>query len=226
LTWFRTLLVIATFLTGARAAGIRVPPHVVPGVGVNIVAHQDDDLFFMNPDILNAVVRGQTQVTVFLTAGNVRADDIYFMHGRESGAMDAYSANPHPVDFPNAYQDPAGGAYDHSDHYYSGLFARAALRGYVKSRPHVPKPQNWIYNGYNISDGHLTPLAEPIPTYKKWMYYYYALDDYRAWPNGSPMSFTDLYPDGSQRGDWTYYQQATRLPVPTFKTKVTGIARD
>ena len=33
------------------------PPSRTP-VDVNIVAHQDDNILFMNPDILNAVVAG------------------------------------------------------------------------------------------------------------------------------------------------------------------------
>ena len=60
-------------------------------VDVNIVAHQDDDILFMNPDILNAVVAGHDQVTVFLTGGNVRTDDFWYTQGRENGAMHAYS---------------------------------------------------------------------------------------------------------------------------------------
>ena len=34
-------------------------------VDLNIVAHQDDDIVFMNPDILNAVVQGHRQVTIY-----------------------------------------------------------------------------------------------------------------------------------------------------------------
>ena len=40
-------------------------------VDLNIVAHQDDDILFMNPDILNSVVMGHRQVTVYITGGNV-----------------------------------------------------------------------------------------------------------------------------------------------------------
>src|SRR5439155_20706888 len=40
-------------------------------VDLNIVAHQDDDILFMNPDILNTVyIAGHRQVTVYITAGN------------------------------------------------------------------------------------------------------------------------------------------------------------
>jgi hypothetical protein len=44
-------------------------------VDLNIVAHQDDDILFMNPDILNSVVQGNRQVTVYITAGNIGLSD-------------------------------------------------------------------------------------------------------------------------------------------------------
>lgn len=60
-------------------------------VDLNIVAHEDDDILFMNPDILQAVVAGRRQVTVFLTAGNFRPDDLWYAQGREQGAINGYS---------------------------------------------------------------------------------------------------------------------------------------
>jgi hypothetical protein len=59
-------------------------------VDLNIVAHQDDDLLFMQPDILNRYrQQGIGQVTVFVTAGNLRTDDTVYMRERELGALDA-----------------------------------------------------------------------------------------------------------------------------------------
>jgi len=70
-------------------------------VDLNIVAHQDDDILFMNPDILNAVVAGHRQVTVFITAGNIGLSDNDPNFGlgpdpqypieRENGAIAGYS---------------------------------------------------------------------------------------------------------------------------------------
>jgi hypothetical protein len=57
-------------------------------VDLNIVAHQDDDILFMNPDILNSVVAGHRQVTVYITSGSL-GDPTYAMH-RESGAIEGY----------------------------------------------------------------------------------------------------------------------------------------
>ncbi len=59
---------------------------------VNIVAHQDDDILFMNPDILNSVVAGHRQVTVYITAGNIgRSTDLNYSLAREEGAIAGYS---------------------------------------------------------------------------------------------------------------------------------------
>ena len=68
-------------------------------VDLNIVAHQDDDILFMNPDILNSVVMGHRQVTVYITAGNIGLADADFGLGpdpeyplaREEGTMAGYS---------------------------------------------------------------------------------------------------------------------------------------
>ena len=37
---------------------------------VNLVAHHDDDILFMQPDILCSYRQESSQVTVFLTGGN------------------------------------------------------------------------------------------------------------------------------------------------------------
>lgn len=58
---------------------------------LNIVAHQDDDILFMNPAILDAVLKGTGQVVVFLTGGNFRPDDLWYGQMRENGAMHGYS---------------------------------------------------------------------------------------------------------------------------------------
>ena len=67
-------------------------------VNMNIVAHQDDDILFMNPDILNSVVAGNRQVTVYITAGNIGLADAtacppgdpQYPIARENGAIAGY----------------------------------------------------------------------------------------------------------------------------------------
>src|SRR4051794_9535498 len=51
---------------------------------LNIVAHEDDDLLFMNPDIQNDLAAGSCMTTVFLTAGDGGYGTAYW-HERELG---------------------------------------------------------------------------------------------------------------------------------------------
>jgi LmbE family N-acetylglucosaminyl deacetylase len=64
---------------------------------LNIVAHQDDDLLFMNPDIIHDIKDGRCVRTVYLTAGDNGAGQFYWL-SREQGSEAAYSkmvgANP------------------------------------------------------------------------------------------------------------------------------------
>jgi hypothetical protein len=58
---------------------------------VNVVAHQDDDLLFINPDISGDIAAGRCVVTVYLTAGDAGRPSSYW-RGREAGAEAAYAA--------------------------------------------------------------------------------------------------------------------------------------
>jgi LmbE family N-acetylglucosaminyl deacetylase len=58
---------------------------------LNIVAHQDDDLLFMNPDILNDIKIGHCVRTVYVTAGDGGGSKFYWL-SREQGSEAAYSA--------------------------------------------------------------------------------------------------------------------------------------
>lgn len=55
------------------------------------VAHQDDDLLFMNPDLSDAIMAGKCIRTVYLTAGNDGRDQSYWLN-REIGVEAAYAA--------------------------------------------------------------------------------------------------------------------------------------
>lgn len=65
-------------------------PVLATGGGMNIVAHQDDDILFMNPDIDRAIALGEATTTVFVTAGDAGLGPAYWM-GREAGAKAAYA---------------------------------------------------------------------------------------------------------------------------------------
>ncbi len=61
----------------------------VPTV-ITFVAHEDDDILFMNPDIYHAIKAGYCIRTVFVTAGDAGANQYYWL-SREHGAEAAYS---------------------------------------------------------------------------------------------------------------------------------------
>lgn len=42
---------------------------------MTIVAHTDDDLLFMNPDIATSIAEGNVATTVFVTAGDAGVED-------------------------------------------------------------------------------------------------------------------------------------------------------
>lgn len=57
---------------------------------MNITAHQDDDLLFMNPDTLRSLQAGDCIRSVYLTAGDAGNSELYWL-GREQGSEAAYA---------------------------------------------------------------------------------------------------------------------------------------
>jgi LmbE family N-acetylglucosaminyl deacetylase len=58
---------------------------------MNVVAHEDDDILFLNPDVQNDIAVGSCIRTVYLTAGDSGQAPEYWS-GREQGAKAAYAA--------------------------------------------------------------------------------------------------------------------------------------
>lgn len=56
-----------------------------------IVAHQDDDLLFMNPDIQTSIALGHIVRTVYMTAGDACQGPHFWRDRREAGVMAAYA---------------------------------------------------------------------------------------------------------------------------------------
>ena len=56
---------------------------------MNIVAHQDDDILFMNPDISHDIAASHCVRTIYLTAGDAGGGSTYWL-GRERGSESAY----------------------------------------------------------------------------------------------------------------------------------------
>jgi LmbE family N-acetylglucosaminyl deacetylase len=62
-----------------------------PAAELIVVAHQDDDLLFMQPDLLEAVRRGEGVTSVYVTAGNGR-NGVDAAEQRYDGLMSAYAS--------------------------------------------------------------------------------------------------------------------------------------
>jgi len=74
----------------AGVANITVQPPANSGAHYYFVAHQDDDLLFINPDVINGIRAGRTVQTTYVTAGDAGQPASYWM-GREDGVRNAYA---------------------------------------------------------------------------------------------------------------------------------------
>jgi LmbE family N-acetylglucosaminyl deacetylase len=70
--------------------GIPSPECSVPTI-MNIVAHEDDDLLFMNPDLMHDIKDGHCIRTLYVTSGDAGGGNLYWL-GREMGSEAAYSS--------------------------------------------------------------------------------------------------------------------------------------
>lgn len=90
-----TLLLPALRATAAATATVTVTvtattPETCTAHTMQIVAHPDDDLLFVNPDILRDIEAGHCVRTVFVTTGDANRDDSYWPR-REDGVRAAYA---------------------------------------------------------------------------------------------------------------------------------------
>ncbi|HEU5005139.1 MAG TPA: hypothetical protein VFT49_03590 [Candidatus Saccharimonadales bacterium] len=67
-----------------------VTPLCFRGVSLNIVAHEDDDILFMNPDIQQDIYDGRCVTTVFVASGDPGLG-LDYIKSREAGARAAYA---------------------------------------------------------------------------------------------------------------------------------------
>jgi hypothetical protein len=77
-------------VTDKKGRRVLVPVYVGAAGHLYFVAHEDDDILFMNPDIQHAIAAGYYVTTVYLTAGACNAGDNYYLR-REAGVMAAYA---------------------------------------------------------------------------------------------------------------------------------------
>ena len=81
-------------VVAAPPAAVAAAPQRVDPVVMQIIAHQDDDLFFMNPDVDDSITAGLPSITVFLTAGQLTGDgatDGQRARNRQRGIQNAYA---------------------------------------------------------------------------------------------------------------------------------------
>ncbi|MEV6847429.1 PIG-L family deacetylase [Actinoplanes sp. NPDC051411] len=74
-----------------RAVGGRPVKSASCSRTLNVVAHEDDDLLFINPSVSADIAAGRCVVTVFVTAGDSGRPPSYWLR-RERGSMAAYAA--------------------------------------------------------------------------------------------------------------------------------------
>src|SRR5512135_2483446 len=84
------------FALAALMIGLALPTAASPapacraGTVMLVVAHPDDDLLFLSPDLLHDIQRGECVRTVYLTAGNANRAATYWQR-REAGERAAYA---------------------------------------------------------------------------------------------------------------------------------------
>jgi LmbE family N-acetylglucosaminyl deacetylase len=100
----RLLRAVAGVLTGTVLAASSAVPAQSPAVAappcgrsLNVVAHEDDDLLFLNPAVSADIAAGRCVVTLFVTAGDAGRTRSYWLD-RERGAMAAYARMANAAD--------------------------------------------------------------------------------------------------------------------------------
>jgi hypothetical protein len=80
-------------LTDKKGVRVSVPVNVGAAGAMFFVAHEDDDLLFLNPDIDAAFAAGKYVTTVYLTAGSCTGDvgEGAYYRTREAGVLAAYA---------------------------------------------------------------------------------------------------------------------------------------
>lgn len=97
------LAALFTVLLTAPLAALFAAPaaSAAPGGQLQIVAHADDDLYFMNPAVAKGIATGEPSTTLYLTAGDAGGPPTYWPV-REQGIRAAYAAMAGQPDVWNA----------------------------------------------------------------------------------------------------------------------------
>src|SRR5690348_2456392 len=94
----RVLLVLMTALAMVMLCRTASQAQLSSYTLMQIVAHEDDDILFMNPDVYNMIAAGYGNVTIYLTAGEAdgsvdgtQSREV-FAANRQKGIRAAYAA--------------------------------------------------------------------------------------------------------------------------------------
>ncbi len=105
--------VVAALVGGACGDNtLPVGEPLSPAVHLTIVAHPDDDLLFMQPDLQDALDRGGGMTSVYVTAGN-DTKGLDYVENRYAGLMAAYGAIAGTHDWTCGWIDIADHAAEH-----------------------------------------------------------------------------------------------------------------
>jgi LmbE family N-acetylglucosaminyl deacetylase len=75
---------------GGGASPVGATAACPTGATMNVLAHQDDDLLFLSPDLLHDIQAGRCVRSVYVTSG-VSDGDVSYMQQRENGVKAAYA---------------------------------------------------------------------------------------------------------------------------------------
>ncbi len=106
MTWLGGLVAIGLVACGTPGDDL------VPAPDLVVVAHQDDDLLFMQPDLTEAVVAGAGVTTVYVTAGDATRG-VAYATSRQTAVMAAYAAAAGEADWQCSWITIAGHAARH-----------------------------------------------------------------------------------------------------------------
>lgn len=110
---------------------------VTDAVYMQIVAHQDDDLLFMNPDLQNVINTGSPITTVFLTAGEADRDPGDPKDHEQAGQVDTeVCGNDQSVD----------------REYYADCRARGSMAAWARMAG-ASTDAPWTRTALRVSDG-------------------------------------------------------------------------
>ncbi|MEV0460292.1 PIG-L family deacetylase, partial [Catellatospora methionotrophica] len=145
---------------------------------LNICAHPDDDLYFLNPDVMQALDRGNAVTSVYLTAGEANGVNAPLGDGRKPGAdFEGYAA-ARQYGIRSAYAAMATGNRDSAWRrevrqvggavYETATLAAAphVTLGFLNLRAPLDGPGSnrleWLWDGRREAQPYLRPTDSPL----------------------------------------------------------------